>query len=825
MLQNNMNRNISKKRANKKIKRKTIKIIKYSLLSVMGLLIVLGCIVFAKLFPKLSTLKHEAYEIIDTISSDDFNNNSSSHVYNTNGEEMFEIKAEKDIEYLPFEKIPKDVVNAFIAVEDRRFYLHSGIDYFSLFRAAISLVKNDGEITQGGSTITQQLVKLTYLSSEQSFDRKIKEMYIASYIEKEFSKEEILEFYINNIYFSNGAYGINAASQTYFNKNISELTLSEITFLCAIPNNPSIFNPYTNFDNTIDRRNKILNDMLEEKFITQENYTAAINEEINLYLEEKQEEEFDSRKDYVIKEITEIFMKDNGFTFEYSFDTYEDKEKYNEKYNEYYNNAIRKLYKNGYKIYTSFNDKIQDETQNIIDATFKKEVETNENGIYALQSSTVTIDNSTGLIVSMIGGRTSNETDYLNRAYNTFRQNGSTMKPIGVYGPAFDLLGYVPSTKINDSRIANGPQNSTGYFGNISIRKAIQISSNTVAYKVFDEISPKKGLSYLQKMEFENIVPDDMRLQTSLGGLTIGTNPKEMAAAYATIANNGTFNPAKCITRIESYNGYTIYTHKVKNKSIYKSSSAAMLLDTMKDVITHGTAKGYALSNNIESAGKTGTTNDNKDGWFVGFSPKYTTAVWVGYDQPKTVTNIYGNLNPTGIWKKIMDNIHKEDKNLSFEKSSSVTEVWINSNGEKVPNGQGTLELFPTNNIPKENEKSFDDLNKKNFINKINTIFNKDVYTIEELNTVKTQANFIKNDIANSTLSTISKNELYSMIDNKIFKIEKDIESKSKPTDSNNPSNSNNTNSNINDNDATTNVPEENDSNANDTEFDIDSVL
>lgn len=740
-----------------------------------------GGIFIHKYLPNLPELTKESKEIINNISENDFKTHGTSHVYDKDGNEMFEIKSDKDIEYLPYDKIPKNIINAFVSIEDKRFWKHKGIDLIGLSRAGVSLFKNNGEITQGGSTITQQLVKLTYLTNEQTFPRKYKEMLIARALEKEFSKEEILEFYINNIYFNNNVYGINAASLKYFDKTVDKLSLSQTAFLAAIPNNPTIYDPYTKKDKTIERRDIILQVMLEQEYITQSEYDEAIKEDIQVLEPKKSNEYYDTRKDFVIKEFTELLMRDKGFEFKYSFNTYEEREKYLELYQQTFDDTQRLIYKKGYDIYTSFDNDLQKKSQEIIDDKFSYNTEVNEDNIYQLQGSSVTIENETGLILSMVGGRTSPSIDYLDRSYNTLRQNGSTMKPIGVYGPAFDLLDYLPSTKKSDENEKNGPRNSTGYYGTLSLRDAIKVSSNTIAWKVYREVTPEKGMKYLQEMEFSSIVPDDMRLPSGLGGLTLGTNPLEMAGAYATIANNGKFNRPQCIVEIKDITGKSIYKHKNLNKQIYKESTAAMLEDCLKGVFDFGSTKGNRIDNGIDSAGKTGTTNDDKDGWFAGYSPKYTTVFWAGYDIPRKVPNLYGRIKPVGIWKEIMNYAHRNDKDLSFDKSDSVVEVWVNSNGERVPDGTGTREIFPISKIPSENEYAFESQKKNNYYSKINECFSMVVSNKNDFEILKANAETLKSEISNSDLSSDSKNSLINQINSKLEDIKKKIEEKDKP--------------------------------------------
>lgn len=756
------------KKKNIKSKNKYKKIFKITFIILFCLFFVVGLALFCKYYPTLKKCKTEADEIISHISIEDFKKNATSHVFDLQGNELFELKNDIDLEYVSEKDIPDDIKNAFIAVEDKNFYNHNGIDYKSILRASVAYLKNNGVITQGGSTITQQLTKLTYLTTEQKIDRKIKEIFISKHLEKMFTKNQILEFYINNIYFNNNAYGISAASHLYFHKELNDLSLGEITFLCAIPNNPTLFDPYTNKENTIKRQHLILQDMLSEGYINQEEYNNALSENIEVYPPTIIEKvtSYDTKKDFVKKEVAEIIMKKNNFNFKYNFKTLEEKEQYNKDYLDAYNNALNKLYKSGFNIYTSFDTSLEKEVQLIIDNYFKGEQELTNSNIYALQCASTIIENKTGLIQTMIGGRTSPEVDYLNRAYNSYRQNGSTMKPIGVYGPAFDLLNYNPNTIINDSYIQNGPKNSSGYYGDITIRKALTISSNTAAYKIFEKVTPEKGIAYLQNMEFKNIVPNDFTLSAGLGGLTIGTNTNEMASAYATIENKGLFNPAKCIVEIKEINsGVTYYKHKNLNKKIYEESSAELLTDILKDVLISGTARGKQLDNNIDCAGKTGTTDDNKDAWFCGFSPKYTTSIWVGYDTPRVMTKVYNTIIPSEIWRQVMNLCHKNDKDLKFDEYKSIKKVFLNYKGEEIPYNQGISEYFAINKMPSKNKELFTSYYKNIYTPKLQELCNK--YTIkteEDLNNFNEEMDKLLEEINNSDIFDDLKEEYYTMI-------------------------------------------------------------
>ncbi|MGM9985810.1 MAG: transglycosylase domain-containing protein [Bacillaceae bacterium] len=670
-------------------------------------------------YPIIADAIKEAKQIVKLIGDEDFKKYSTSFVYDNVGDEIFTLRGEKDIRYVKSNEMKGVIGQAFISIEDRNFYEHSGFNWKGIGRAALQLFQDGGQVTQGGSSITQQLAKIMYLSNERTWTRKIKEVVITREIEKRFNKEEILEYYINNVYYGNGAYGIGTAAYEYFSKDIEELTLGEIAFLVAIPNNPSLYDPYKKKENTIGRKNRILESMLEEGYITQEQFRKAYKEEIEL-VKGEDSKSYDARRGFIIQNVAEIFMEMKGFKIQNTFTSNSEKAKYEREYNRYYKQIVEELNRGGYRIYTSFDSDLQEDMQAAINNRLSGDNTVSEEGIYTYQGAAVTVNQQTGEIVAMVGGRNSEKADYLNRAYRIWRQNGSTMKPIAVYAPAFDQGKYYPSTIVNDGDIANGPKNSTGYFGDITIRKATEISSNTVAHKVFTDITANVGISYLLDMGFTHLVEEDYQPSTALGGLTYGTNVVEVAGAYSTLANDGKYNKPVAVTKIEDRTGKTIYTHKPTNKQVFKSESAYMMTDVLKGVATAGTAKQFALNNGIEVAVKTGTTNNKYDSWFAGYSPKYTTVVWTGYDKPKSIVN---TLRTGQIWQDVMNSAHENEQNLKFTIPDSVQEVYVDKNGLQVPSEKyGTREVFPASLKLEKNDAIY---RKDKVDSTINTIIDK----------------------------------------------------------------------------------------------------
>lgn len=626
---------------------------------------------------EVEAMKNEAARLVRNSTVETFCNGQTSIVYAADGSVISRLSGEKDSYYVSIDKIPVHAVGAMVSIEDKKFFRHSGVDYRALLRAAMAFLEN-GKVTQGGSTITMQLSRNIFLTQEQSWQRKVEEIFIAMGLEEKYSKDQIMEFYLNNIYFGNGYYGIQAASRGYFNRDVNELNLSEIAFLCAIPNNPTLYDPLTEMENTITRRDRILKNMLEDGKISELDYADAVTWEITL---ERPSE--DGKNDYVETYTyycaTRALMEQAGFVFRTEFASDEERAAYWESYNSLYGEYQKKLYTSGYRIYTSIDLNLQAELQSAVDETLKEFTEVNEEGVYKLQSSAVCIDNESGVVKAIVGGRSQEFAGYtLNRAYQSYRQPGSAIKPLIVYTPIFEQ-NYTPDSIVVDEPVENGPRNANGtYLGEVTVRTAVEKSINTIAWKLFDELGPETGLSYLKQMNFSKLDPQDYRLTSALGGFTNGVSALEMAAGYATIENDGIYRQPTCIVKILDANGNEVYVPQSEGKRIYRQNAARIMTNVLTEVMTEGTGKGLAIES-MPCAGKTGTTNEQKDGWFVGYTRYYTTSVWVGYDMPQKLRGLAGSSYPGEIWKKFMEQAHEGRMPLDFLPYAQVSEEYTNT--------------------------------------------------------------------------------------------------------------------------------------------------
>lgn len=643
----------------------------------------------------------EAKDLVDSSTPDTFRLAQTSYIYSNDGTQLAALAESEDATYLGYEDIPADVVNAFVSVEDRTFWNNSGVDYKGILRVCVNYVKTKGQVAEGASTITQQLARGTFLSNEKTLSRKIKEIFIARQLTKKYTKEQIMEFYCNSCCFANGIYGVEDASQKYFGRSVSDLSLSETAYICAIPNRPEYYNPLKNSENAISRRNKILQDMYECDYITKDAGDAALAENITVAEVSDEEDTFyNYEATYAINCAIRYLMKQDGFEFKSHFEDDADYDTYNAYYDEMYKQAKHKLYTGGYKVTTTMNLKAQKNLQKIFDKELAFNTKVDEStGIYQFQGAMTVIDNETGKVVAMIGGRSQDElqqTYSLNRGFQSFKQPGSSIKPLVIYTPALEE-GYDANSTLTEIDVKAAKKSTSEKISKMSgqkmsLRYAVEDSKNGCAYSLYNIITPKVGLSYIENMNFSKIVQQDYTLSSGLGGLHHGTNTVEMANAYSTLENHGEYRQADCISSILDASGNEIY-EEPESKTVYTRSASDQMTDILEGVLNSsaGTAKGlkWSSASDVAAAAKTGTTNDNNVAWFCGYTPYYTISVWVGYDYPKSVKGLWGNTYPAYIWKEAMlymiDGKDEADFDLEGKKATGNKNVISDEDDSSAP--------------------------------------------------------------------------------------------------------------------------------------------
>ena len=643
----------------------------------------------------------EAKDLVDSSTPDTFRLAQTSYIYSDDGTQLAALAESEDATYLSYEDIPADVVNAFVSVEDRTFWNNSGVDYKGILRVCVNYVKTKGQVAEGASTITQQLARGTFLSNEKTLSRKIKEIFIARQLTKKYTKEQIMEFYCNSCCFANGIYGVEDASHKYFGRSVSDLSLSETAYICAIPNRPEYYNPLKNSENAISRRNKILQDMYECDYITKDAGDAALAENITVAEVSDEEDTFyNYEATYAINCAIRYLMKQDGFEFKSHFEDDADYDTYNAYYDEMYKQAKHKLYTGGYKVTTTMNLKAQKNLQKIFDKELAFNTKVDEStGIYQFQGAMTVIDNETGKVVAMIGGRSQDElqqTYSLNRGFQSFKQPGSSIKPLVIYTPALEE-GYDANSTLTEIDVKAAKKSTSEKISKMSgkkmsLRYAVEDSKNGCAYSLYNIITPKVGLSYIENMNFSKIVQQDYTLSSGLGGLHHGTNTVEMANAYSTLENHGEYRQADCISSILDASGNEIY-EEPESKTVYTRSASDQMTDILEGVLNSsaGTAKGlkWSSASDVAAAAKTGTTNDNNVAWFCGYTPYYTISVWVGYDYPKSVKGLWGNTYPAYIWKEAMlymiDGKDEADFDLEGKKATGNKNVISDEDDSSAP--------------------------------------------------------------------------------------------------------------------------------------------
>lgn len=567
----------------------------------------------------------------------------SSQVFDSHGRLITTLHSDQNRLPIDINKVPQNLQNAFIAAEDNRFYEHIGIDPIGIFRAIFANLTNRG-IAQGGSTITQQLAKNAFLSQEQTLKRKIQEAMLALEIEHKYSKKEILEMYMNQIYFGQGAYGIQTAAKTYFNKDVNELTLTQCAMLAGLPKSPNYYSPFNNLNEAKKRKNVVLDQMVKYGYVSAAEAEDAKNQDLGLSKshQSKEADEYASFIDYVSQQVAKKYGDDA-------------------------------LYKEGLKIYTTMDvDKQHAAVRAMRNLPNNY---TDENGLTQPQAAIVSIDPKTGHILAMVGGRGQ---DSFNRASMAVRQPGSAFKPF-VYLTALQH-DMTPDTTMNDQPVTYGnwsPKNAGGsYSGTMTLSDALAHSVNTIAVQLADQVGTKNIIANAKKMGITTLDAKDDNLAMALGGLTKGVTPLEMASAYGTFANKGVHVKPTAIVKILDRNVNVLEDastlEKEETKTRVMSEREAYEMTTMLEgVIDHGTGTAAAIGR--PAAGKTGTTDDNKDAWFVGYTPDIVTAVWIGDDTGShSLGEIYGGTIPAEIWKDYMSSATSDESGGDFSAPSGM---------------------------------------------------------------------------------------------------------------------------------------------------------
>ena len=603
--------------------------------------------------------------------------NENSVVIDSNGNVIAELGSERKKIKIENENMPNNLKNAYVAIEDERYYKHHGVDIKRTGSAIINYVIHIGNSSFGGSTITQQLVKNLTGDSSGSISRKVKEWWKAYLLECYFSKEEILDMYLNVIYVGPNIYGVGAGSQYYFNKDVQNLSLAECAFLAGINNSPNSYNPFDDeTDNTEKIRKRtitVLDKMLELEYITGEEYHVA-ETEVKRGLNFKQgtveasDGIYSYHTDALINEIIQDIADKKHITEDF---------------------ATNYLYLGGLTIHSTQNTNIQDKTE----TEFNKRqyhIASKEGGDPA-QAAMVIIDHQTGQVVACVGGLGEKDTARgLNRATQSTRQTGSSIKPLAVLAPGIDKKKFTAATIYADVETTfegnYRPVNYDGYLGETTVRRAVESSQNIPFVEMMEQIGIKTSIYYLKDMGITSLTEKDESLSLALGGLDKGITPLEMAAAYATIANDGVYIEPTFYTKITNSSGKTIVEAKAKSHRVFSEQVAYILKEILTQPVkgNNGTAT-YCSISGIDVAAKTGTTDENYDRWLCGFTPYYTAATWFGYDQNETI--YFNRQNPAGIiWANVMRNIHSGLNNAKFEKPSWIQTEIICANSGGIAN-------------------------------------------------------------------------------------------------------------------------------------------
>lgn len=600
-------------------------------------------------------------------------------------------------ETVSLDKIPKNLVNAYVAIEDKNFYKHHGINVKRTVGAIGNYIIHRGSSSYGGSTITQQLVKNVTGENESSITRKMTEWDRAVKTEMVLSKDEIMQTYLNIIYVGPNVYGVEMGSRYYFDKSVTDLDLAECAYLAGLNHSPNSYNPFGEKDNSekIKSRSKlVLKVMLEENYINNEEYEKAV-QEIDAGLRFK--------KGDVKPKGDNVYSYMVDATISEAISDLEKSKKMSTSF------ATNYLYYSGLKIYSTQNSDIQKDIEEEFEKS-KYRVKSEKYDNTTSQAAMIVMDHKTGQVMGCAGGLGEKKMSRgFNRATQALRQTGSAIKPIAVLGPALEEKIITPLTVYDDTRTTF----STGYnptdceneLGPITVRRAVESSQNIPFVKIMEQLTPQKAIKYMQNEGITTLTDADCDLPLALGGLQKGTTPLEMAAAYATIANGGKYIEPIFYTKIENNNGKVVLKNKQKSKKVYSEDTTYVLKNLLTQPVKgeNGTAKTCKIDG-FEVAAKTGTTNDNYDKWLCGFTKYYTAVTWFGFDVNETIKEGADSM-ANQIWANVMKDVHENLIKADFEKNKNVQEVVVcKDSGKRATGGcrNTYVEYFRKGTVPNE---------------------------------------------------------------------------------------------------------------------------
>ena len=627
--------------------------------SVAGAILrVLGTILLIVLVTGLLFLCIFAYYVKNCLSTDldvqlsDFTVSLSSSILyedaDGNWQNLTNLSSTENRVWIDYADIPKDMEHAAVAIEDKRFYKHKGVDWYRTTGAFINMflsMKNDF----GGSTITQQLIKNLTKQDDITVQRKLLEIFQALEFEKSYDKEEIMEWYLNIVYFGEGCNGVYTAAETYFGKEPKDLTLAECASIIGITNNPSKYDPFISRENNKARQETILKQMYEQGYISKEQYDEAVAQEL-VFVRSESEESTQTIYSYyaeaVINDVLNDLVEQKGV----SRDT-----------------ARTLLYSGGYQVYSCYDASIQQAIDDVYTDLDNMPQRPSASG-QQFESAIVIMDPYTGEIKGMSGGTGKKTINFgTNRATQSKRPPGSSIKPIATYGPAMELGLITQYTQVNDaadiklSGTSWYPKNSGGgNYGVVTIREALQRSLNTVSAQILDKLTPRASYEFLKdKLGVTSLAESDCDYAPLANGITV----REMTQAYSAFVNDGVFTYGRTYSYVKDSSGEVVLENPARTIVAFKANTAWNMADMLCNAVNSGTGTEARLTG-MPVGGKTGTTTNNCDRWFVGFTPYYVAAVWTGYDMPEYM-NFSGN-PAAQIWKLVMDPIHKDLPTKSF---------------------------------------------------------------------------------------------------------------------------------------------------------------